>query len=309
MTRTSPAASVSWAACPHLPRKAGSISEDAQGCHSSPRWQPFFFVLFRRHVTGWFFTGGRGGVSKGRIKLVIKLCSVAAVIAAIVFAQLGPADWQLRPNLGWRNEHIIAYFVVTSIVCLAWPRPFVVGPALMAASPLLEALQALTPDRHANFEAGLYGAGGALAAASLAELFIRAWRWRTPLKTVKIAGGLTVVAFAVLSLVPRELRPHTGFAPPLEHISAYAIGAGLLTLGYYKRNRPLFVVLSLSLYAAILEIAQIWVPGRNPTVIDFAASSAGALIGSALAWIGLQATPSTRKKWGMLLAKTEGEKI
>jgi hypothetical protein len=27
---------------------------------------------------------------------------------------------------------------------------------------------------------------------------------------------------------------------------------------------------------------------RNPTVIDFAASSAGALIGSALAWIGLR---------------------
>jgi VanZ family protein len=247
-------------------------------------------------------------VSKGRIKLVIKLCSVAAVIAALLFAAMGPADWQFRTGLGWRTEHVLAYFVATSLACLVWP-PFVVGPALMAASPLLEALQALTPDRHANFEAGLYGAGGALAAASLAELFIRALQWRTPLKTVKIAGSLVVVAFAVLSLVPRELRPHTGFAGPLEHIAAYAIGAGLLTLGYYKRNRPLFVVLSLTLYAAILEIAQIWVPGRNPTVIDFAASSAGVLIGSALAWIGLQARPSTRKKWGMLLAKTEAEKI
>jgi VanZ family protein len=47
--------------------------------------------------------------------------------------------------------------------------------------------------------------------------------------------------------------------------------------------------LSLSLYAAILEIAQIWVPGRDPKFIDFAASSAGAFIGSALAWIGLRA--------------------
>ena len=60
-----------------------------------------------------------------------------------------------------------------------------------------------------NFLAGLYGAGGALAAALLAELFIRVWRWDSPLKTVKIAGALAVVAFAVLSLVPRELRPHT----------------------------------------------------------------------------------------------------
>jgi VanZ family protein len=239
---------------------------------------------------------------------IIKFCSVAAAVAALLFAAMGPADWQFRTGLGWRTEHVLAYFVATSLACLVWPRPFVVGPALMAASPLLEALQALTPDRHANFEAGLYGAGGALAAASLAELFIRALRWRTPLKTVKIAGGLTVVAFAVLSLVPRELRPHTGFAGPLEHIAAYALAGGLLTLGYYKRNQPFVVILSLSLYAAILEIAQIWVPGRNPTVIDFAASSAGVLIGSALAWIGLQATPSTRKKWGMLLAKQKEKK-
>ena len=144
------------------------------------------------------------------VKLIIKFCGVVAAIAAVAFAQLGPANWQFRTGLGWQTEHVLAYFVVTSIVCLAWPRPFVVGPAMMAAAILLEALQALTPDRSANFLAGLYGAGGALAAALFVELFTRAWRWRTPLKTTKIAGGLAVVAFAVLSLVPWELRPHTG---------------------------------------------------------------------------------------------------
>jgi VanZ family protein len=113
---------------------------------------------------------------------------------------------------------------------------------------------------------------------------------------VKIAGGLAVVAFAVLSLVPIRLRPHTGFAVPLEHIAAYAMAGGLLALGYYKRNQPFIVVLSLSLYAATLEIAQIWVPGRHPRVIDFAASSAGALIGSALAWIGLRAISLTEER-------------
>src|SRR5262245_59752038 len=242
------------------------------------------------------------------VKLIIKFCSVAAAIAAIVYAELGPGDWQLRTGLGWQTEHFLAYFVVTSIVCLVWPRPLVIGPALMAASMLLEALQALTPDRHANFQAGLYGAGGAFAAALLAELFTRVWRWRTPLKTVKIAGWLTVVAFAVLSLVPRELRPHTGFAGPLKHIAAYAIAGGLLTLGYYKRNQPFLVVLSLSLYAAILEIAQIWVPGRNPSVMDFAASSAGGLIGSALVWIGLRAISLTEER-RMPWADNEGAKI
>ena len=227
------------------------------------------------------------------IKLIIKFCGVVAAIAAVAFVQLGPSNWQFRTGLGWQTEHVLAYFVVTSIICLAWPRPFVVGPAMMAAAILLEALQALTPDRHANFLAALCGAGGALAAAVLAELFIRARRRRARLQIFKTAGWLAVVAFAVLSLLPWELRPHTGAPGSLEHTVAYAIGAGLLTLGYQKRSQPFVIVLSLSLYAAILEIAQIWVPRRHPAVIDFAASSAGALIGAALVWIGLRAT----KRW------------
>ena len=41
-----------------------------------------------------------------------------------------------------------------------------------------ETLQGLTPDRSLNFQAALYGAGGVIAAALLAELFIRARRRR-----------------------------------------------------------------------------------------------------------------------------------
>jgi len=62
--------------------------------------------------------------------------------------------------------------------CFAWPRPLVVGAIIMAVAALLESLQALTPDRSANLEAALWGAGGALAAALVAELFVRVWRWR-----------------------------------------------------------------------------------------------------------------------------------
>ena len=48
----------------------------------------------------------------------------------------------------------------------------------MAVATLLEAMQALTPDRSANLEAALWGAAGALAAALVAELSVRVWRWR-----------------------------------------------------------------------------------------------------------------------------------
>ena len=112
------------------------------------------------------------------MRVFLKFCSVAA-IALLVFAHLGPAKWQPRTGLGWQLDHFLGYFVVTSIVWLAWPRrPFVVGGVLMAAAALLEALQALTPDRHADFQAALWGSVGALTVALLAELFIRIRRRR-----------------------------------------------------------------------------------------------------------------------------------
>jgi hypothetical protein len=95
------------------------------------------------------------------------------LILLLVFAALGPAKWQLRTGLGWRLEHVAGYFAFTLLFCFAWSRPIVVGGALMACAMLLEALQALTPDRSCNLEAALYGAGGALGAGLLAELFTR----------------------------------------------------------------------------------------------------------------------------------------
>lgn len=109
-----------------------------------------------------------------------KLTKSSAVIAlgVLLFAALGPADWQWRTGLGFQVDHFIALFAITSIVCLAWPRPFVVGGALAVASALLEGLQVLTPDRVANLEAAVYGSTGAMAAALLFAFFIRVRKWR-----------------------------------------------------------------------------------------------------------------------------------
>ncbi len=109
-----------------------------------------------------------------RIRVFMKFCGVA-VIVLLVIAALGPAKWQPRTGLGWEIEHFAGYFVATTILLLAWPWPLVVGGALMTVAGLLESLQALTLDRSSYYVAALYGAGGALAAAVLAELFIRAF--------------------------------------------------------------------------------------------------------------------------------------
>jgi VanZ family protein len=113
---------------------------------------------------------------KSRFRAGAKVCS-GVIMVLLVIGALGPADWTPRTALGWQIDHFLGYFAITLLVCLAWPRPFVVGGVLIAAAFLLESLQAFTPDRTANVVAALCGGGGVLAAALVAELFIRAWRW------------------------------------------------------------------------------------------------------------------------------------
>ena len=107
----------------------------------------------------------------------------------------------------------------------------------------------------------------------------------------QLFGWLAVIAIGVLSLAPGDLRPHTGAPGPLEHVAAYCGTAGLLTFGYRKCCHPLVIVLCLSIYSAALEIAQIQIPGRHAAFFDFAASTTGAVIGSALVWVVLRALP------------------
>jgi VanZ family protein len=115
--------------------------------------------------------------TKFNFRAAAKLGSVA-IMVLLVIAALGPAKWAPRTELGWQFDHFIGYFGITLFFCFAWPRPFVIGGIVMAVAALLEGLQALTPDRSANLEAALWGAGGALVAALVAELFIRVSRIR-----------------------------------------------------------------------------------------------------------------------------------
>ena len=66
------------------------------------------------------------GSDRMPIKAVAKFCSVAAIVL-VVFAALGPSNWAPRTELGWEADHFLGWFVITSLVCFAWPRPFVVG--------------------------------------------------------------------------------------------------------------------------------------------------------------------------------------
>src|SRR5262245_9998625 len=76
-----------------------------------------------------------------------------------------------------------------------------------------------------------------------------------------IAGCLALSAIIVLALLPGDLRPSTGLPKALEHGIAYAIFATFLVTAGLAGWRQ--TVVSLIILAGILEIGQVWVPGRD----------------------------------------------
>ena len=98
----------------------------------------------------------------------------------------------------------------------------------------------------------------------------------------RAVGWLGVVAITVLSLVPGSFRPHVLAVSQFEHVAAYALTAVALVLGYPGRRAPRTIVLLLTFYAALMELAQLFIPGRNASLIDIAAGGLGAGIGAML---------------------------
>jgi VanZ family protein len=95
----------------------------------------------------------------------------------------------------------------------------------------------------------------------------------------RAAGWACVAAIVVLSLVPGYARPDTGLPREIDHIIAYCGTAGLLGLRYPTAKSRFGTIAMLVLLAAVLEVAQLWGPGRDSQLIGFATSSAGACLG------------------------------
>ena len=97
-------------------------------------------------------------------------------------------------------------------------------------------------------------------------------------KLARIGTPLALLAIVVLSSVPGSERPHTGLAGQIEHLVAYALTAAGILVGYPHRRTA--TLATLIILAAVLEIGQNWIPGRMPQLIDFIASTGGALLGA-----------------------------
>jgi VanZ family protein len=90
-----------------------------------------------------------------------------------------------------------------------------------------------------------------------------------------------VVLLAVLSLTPgEEIEPlRTDLPGQVEHIIAYAGSAAIAMAGLWPEPQPVPIIGWFWFYAGVLEYLQNFSPGRNPALVDFAASAFGALCG------------------------------
>ena len=91
----------------------------------------------------------------------------------------------------------------------------------------------------------------------------------------------------VLTTLPGRDLPKTGINDKIEHLSAYFLLGILLSLALLFQNKflkikkyfTLFTGLFIGLYAALDEIHQLFVPGRDCDILDWTADMIGASIG------------------------------
>jgi VanZ family protein len=85
----------------------------------------------------------------------------------------------------------------------------------------------------------------------------------------------TAVTFATLG--PPRFRPHSDLGQDGEHVLAFVL-IGLAFGLAYARNRLLTSVLSVAMIG-VIEILQIWAPGRHARFEDFAVDALAACVG------------------------------
>lgn len=95
-------------------------------------------------------------------------------------------------------------------------------------------------------------------------------------KFVATAAWLSLAFIAYATLSPIGLRPHVG-GPGFEHLAAFAVTGLLFGLAYPRALVPVIVLVLCS--ACILEVLQLFVPGRHARVSDLVVKLAGGGIG------------------------------
>jgi len=98
---------------------------------------------------------------------------------------------------------------------------------------------------------------------------------------LKCLAWLLAAAVTFATLGPPRFRPHSDFGQNGEHALAFIL-VGLAFGLAYPRHRLLTAVIAVVMIG-ILEILQLWMPGRHARLADFVVDALAACAGLAIA--------------------------
>ena len=102
-----------------------------------------------------------------------------------------------------------------------------------------------------------------------------------PRRLFRILAWLCLATIGALSVVAPSMRPVTFLPHNFEHVAIFSLAGLAIGLGYPNRTAPHMV--TLTLFAAAVELAQFYAAGRHPRFSDLVVDALGACAGVAAA--------------------------
>ena len=110
---------------------------------------------------------------------------------------------------------------------------------------------------------------------------------------LRLFAWLLAAAVTFATLGPPRFRPHSDLGQDGEHALAFVL-LGLAFGLAYTRNRLLTAVIAVA-GIGLIEILQLWAPGRHARLEDFAVDALAACVGIAVAACADWAMQRTRR--------------
>ena len=101
-----------------------------------------------------------------------------------------------------------------------------------------------------------------------------------PRKIIRVVAWVLLATAIVLTVVPAQFRPVSGFPSPVEHFAMFFLIGSAFALGYSRSDYPLCG--AALAFAGSLELIQHFVPGRHARLSDFVIDALAAVIGIAV---------------------------
>lgn len=93
------------------------------------------------------------------------------------------------------------------------------------------------------------------------------------------------IALPILAWLPAKAMTRSALGGHVEHFVAYLATATIVGLAFQKRPHLALQCALIIAYAAILEVGQLYSPGRHASFRDFAFSASGVVVGGLFLWL------------------------